>query len=102
MVGRRCRRSRPSSSACCRMPRPLGLAGRRYLVLVAAMAFAAHISHIPLLAAVSCLAMALIVFRAWRSATAPDMREIGWLAAPVVLGMAVVLTTSLIGFSQVS
>jgi hypothetical protein len=82
--------------------RPLSLVSRVFLVLVAALAFAAHTSHIPLLAAVSCLAMGLVVFKAWRNATAPDLREIGWLAAPVILGMAVVLTTSMIGFAQVS
>ncbi len=81
---------------------PLGWLTRAYLVLVVAFAFAAHASNMPLLLAVSGLVLLHLSYQAYREGRLPDWREMAWFAAPVALGVAVTVATSLVGFSEVS
>lgn len=83
-------------------PRPLSLPVKTFLMLVIAFAFAAHASNMPLLLAVCGLAALHELWLAWRSRQAPRLGAMAWFAAPVVLGAAVVVVTSLVGFAEVS
>ena len=80
------------------------LSGRvsAYLLLLIGFAFAAHVSHVPLIAGLSVFAVGQVLWSAFRGRTWPRLTQIARLVAPVGIGVAAVLASSFIGFSEVS
>ena len=82
--------------------RPLGALATAFIFSVIGFAFAAHASHVPLILGLSLFAIGQVVWGAARRRDLARLRAIPRLAAPVVIGVAAVLATSMVGFSQVS
>jgi hypothetical protein len=83
-------------------PPPLGLLAKVFVVLVIGFAFAVHASHMPVLLLVTAFAVAQHLWLHRRSLRWPDLRAVVWLGAPLVVGAAAVIGSSLFGFSQAS
>lgn len=81
---------------------PLGLGAKLFAVLTITFAFAAHASHIPVLALVAAVAIGQLVWECRGRLGRSDLADVAWLSTPIVVGMAVVLGTSLVGFSEAS
>lgn len=81
---------------------PLGLGARIFVVFTIALAFTVHASHIPTLVVVAGFAVAHRIWTHRRQLGATDAIEIGWLSAPILVGFALVLGSSTLGFSEVS
>jgi hypothetical protein len=82
--------------------RRIGMVAGTFLVLIVTVGFAVHVSHIPLLMVATVSAIALHLLSALRRQVAPDWRTLGWLAAPIGLGLVGILAISLVGFSEIS
>ncbi len=82
--------------------RPLGLRAKIFLCVLTGFAFAAHVSHVPLIVGLSGFAIGQATWTALRHRTLPKLAVILLLVAPVGIGVAAVLATSVVGFSQVS
>ena len=82
--------------------RPLSLRVKLFLCVVIGYAFAAHVSHVPLIVGLSGLAIGLVIWTSVRRREPPNVGAILWLGAPVGIGVVAVLATSVVGFSEVS
>lgn len=82
--------------------RPLGLPAKLFLCGLIGFAFAAHVSHVPLIVGLSAVAIGQLVWAAVRARKAPKLAALIWLSAPVAVGVAAVLASSVVGFSEVS